>query len=126
MLTDDEARARAFCDRLGLSAGEWLGRELLAPCFRPAAVAGTTGAGDATIAGLLAALLRGDGPAGAATAATAAANRRAIHVRRIMWVNLRERRLVRSDPRLVPRAGAPASSLRRSGEGPVGPSGRQM
>ncbi len=47
----------------GLSGAppEWLGRELLAPCFQ-AHVVGTTGAGDATIAGLLASLLGGAAP----------------------------------------------------------------
>lgn len=39
----------------------WRGRELLAPCFE-AAVAGTTGSGDATVAGLLTALLAGETP----------------------------------------------------------------
>jgi sugar/nucleoside kinase (ribokinase family) len=39
----------------------WTGRELLAPCFR-VDVAGTTGAGDCTIAGFLAGLLRGLSP----------------------------------------------------------------
>jgi len=38
--------------------GEWAGEELWAPCFK-VAVAGTTGAGDATIAGFLGALIRG-------------------------------------------------------------------
>jgi len=37
---------------------EWSGRELLAPCYE-VKVAGTTGAGDCTIAGFLAGLLRG-------------------------------------------------------------------
>jgi sugar/nucleoside kinase (ribokinase family) len=64
-------RMQAFCHRLGLRAEEWLDRELLAPCFQAPAVIGTTGAGDATIAGLLAALLRGAGPREAATSATA-------------------------------------------------------
>ena len=41
-------------------AADWAGRELWAPCFQ-AQVVGTTGAGDATIAGFLAALLRGLG-----------------------------------------------------------------
>ena len=41
-------------------AADWAGRELWAPCFQ-ALVVGTTGAGDATIAGFLAALLRGLG-----------------------------------------------------------------
>ncbi|WP_258171129.1 carbohydrate kinase family protein [Paenibacillus sp. R14(2021)] len=39
----------------------WLDRELLAPCFE-VEVTGTTGAGDCTIAGFLAGLLRGYGP----------------------------------------------------------------
>jgi sugar/nucleoside kinase (ribokinase family) len=37
---------------------EWRDRELWQPAFRPNAVVGTTGAGDASIAGFLAALLR--------------------------------------------------------------------
>lgn len=45
--------------------------EVLSPCFEPRAVAGTTGSGDATIAGFLAALLRGDDLEAAATAANA-------------------------------------------------------
>ena len=48
----------------------WAGRELWAPCFR-VEVAGTTGAGDATIAGFLSALLRDMSPEGALTAAVA-------------------------------------------------------
>ena len=64
-------RIGAFCDRLGLSAEAWCDREVLAPCFEVPAVAGTTGSGDTTIAGLLAALLRGEDPADAATSATA-------------------------------------------------------
>ena len=39
----------------------WSARELWSPCFEASAV-GTTGAGDATIAGYLAALLRDNGP----------------------------------------------------------------
>ena len=57
--------------RLRLDAAAWRDRELLSPCFAPARVAGTTGSGDCTIAGLLAALLRGEAPAAAATSATA-------------------------------------------------------
>ncbi len=64
-------RLRAFCERLALEPGAWEGRELLSPCFRPRRVAGTTGCGDCTIAGFLAALVRGEGPVDAATAATA-------------------------------------------------------
>lgn len=67
----DVGRVAVFCDRLGLDADAWRGREILSPCFTPRQVAGTTGSGDCTIAGFLAALLRGVGPAGAATAATA-------------------------------------------------------
>jgi sugar/nucleoside kinase (ribokinase family) len=48
----------------------WADLELWAPCFK-VQVAGTTGAGDATIAGFLSALLRGLGPEQALTAAVA-------------------------------------------------------
>jgi sugar/nucleoside kinase (ribokinase family) len=65
------SRVQAFCDRLSLDPGEWCDREVVSPCFRARRVAGTTGAGDCTIAGFLAALLRGEGPAQAATSATA-------------------------------------------------------
>jgi sugar/nucleoside kinase (ribokinase family) len=51
--------------------GAWAGRELWAPCFR-VEVAGTTGAGDATGAGLLAGLLHGLGAEQSLTAAVAA------------------------------------------------------
>ena len=67
----DAPRVGRLCERLGLDADAWCGREILAPCFVPHQVAGTTGSGDATIAGLLAALLRGADPISAATAATA-------------------------------------------------------
>jgi sugar/nucleoside kinase (ribokinase family) len=49
----------------------WRGRELWAPSFVPEPLVGTTGAGDATIAGFLAALLRGAGPERALTIAAA-------------------------------------------------------
>lgn len=48
----------------------WADRELWAPCFQ-ARLVGTTGSGDATIAGFLAALLRGMGPEDALIAAVA-------------------------------------------------------
>jgi sugar/nucleoside kinase (ribokinase family) len=48
----------------------WAGRELWAPCFQ-VQVAGTTGAGDATIAGFLATLLRDRNPEEAITNAVA-------------------------------------------------------
>jgi sugar/nucleoside kinase (ribokinase family) len=49
-------------------AREWVSRELLAPCFE-VDVAGATGAGDCTIAGLLAATVGGAGPEDAMTVA---------------------------------------------------------
>jgi sugar/nucleoside kinase (ribokinase family) len=67
----DSARVSAFCERLGLRVPEWIDVEMLSPCFVPGTVAGTTGSGDATIGGFLAALLRGKDPAAAATTATA-------------------------------------------------------
>jgi sugar/nucleoside kinase (ribokinase family) len=67
---DAEAVDR-LCGRLQLDVAAWRDREVLAPCFRAARIAGTTGAGDCTIAGLLAALLRGEDPVAVATAATA-------------------------------------------------------
>ena len=51
--TSDSARLAAIT-----GAPDWSGRELLSPCFR-ANVVGTTGAGDCTIAGFLAALVKG-------------------------------------------------------------------
>jgi sugar/nucleoside kinase (ribokinase family) len=48
----------------------WANKELWVPCFK-VQVMGTTGSGDATIAGLLSGLLRGLGPEEAATAAVA-------------------------------------------------------
>lgn len=48
----------------------WLNRELWSPCFQ-AKVAGTTGSGDATIAGFLAALLRDSSPEECVTMACA-------------------------------------------------------
>ncbi len=69
--TPDRIRMAAFCERIGLRADAWLDRELLSPCFKARTVSGTTGAGDATIAGLLAAMLWGAGAREAATSATA-------------------------------------------------------
>ncbi len=48
----------------------WAGRELWAPCFQ-VQVVGTVGSGDAAIAGLLTAVLRGQGPVAAVTTAVA-------------------------------------------------------
>lgn len=69
--TRDSVRMDEFCGRVGLQAEAWHDRELLSPCFKARTIGGTTGAGDATVAGLLAALLRGAGPSEAATNATA-------------------------------------------------------
>ena len=69
--THDRGRLGDLCDRLGMSVDDWLARQVLSPCFRAEQVAGTTGSGDCTIAGFLAALLRGEAPAAAATSATA-------------------------------------------------------
>lgn len=51
-------------------AAAWAQREMWAPCFQVTMI-GTTGSGDATIAGLLAGLLRGLSPEDAVTAAVA-------------------------------------------------------
>jgi sugar/nucleoside kinase (ribokinase family) len=67
----DAAALGRLCERAGASIEAWRGCEVLAPCFVARQVAGTTGSGDCTIAGLLAALLRGTDPLEAATAATA-------------------------------------------------------
>jgi sugar/nucleoside kinase (ribokinase family) len=68
--TSDPTRVRAFCERLDLSIDAWLDREIISPCFA-VNVKGTTGSGDTTVAGFLAALLRGVNPGDAAAAATA-------------------------------------------------------
>jgi sugar/nucleoside kinase (ribokinase family) len=69
--TTDRDRLARMCATLGLDGEVWRAREVLAPCFEARAVAGTTGSGDATIAGLLAALLRGEDPVTATTSAAA-------------------------------------------------------
>jgi len=58
--TADPARMKAMgaCAPSGALLDNWLDRELLAPCFA-VEEKGTTGAGDATIAGFLAAVLKG-------------------------------------------------------------------
>jgi sugar/nucleoside kinase (ribokinase family) len=56
--TGEARRVEALAACLGIEPQEWTGRELYTPCYR-VEVAGTTGAGDCTIAGFLASLLRG-------------------------------------------------------------------
>jgi sugar/nucleoside kinase (ribokinase family) len=69
--TSDPAQISPICERLDLDANTWAHREVLAPCFRAREIVGTTGSGDATIGGLLAAMLRGTSVIEAATTATA-------------------------------------------------------
>jgi sugar/nucleoside kinase (ribokinase family) len=59
--TAPDAARLAAAGTCAPEARKWAGRELCAPCFG-VEVAGTTGSGDCTIAGLLAALLRGLSP----------------------------------------------------------------
>lgn len=68
--TSDRGRLAAAGPCFAAAAADWLGRELLTPCFK-ADVVGTTGAGDATIAGFLAGLLHGLPAADTLTAAVA-------------------------------------------------------
>lgn len=68
--TADVARLRTAGAALAPVASQWCGRHLWAPCFA-ASVAGTTGAGDATIAGFILGLLAGDDPATTLTSAVA-------------------------------------------------------
>lgn len=64
----DRVKAMGRCTPAEVDA--WLDRELLVPCFQ-VKVAGTTGAGDCTIAGFLASLLEGLSPEDALTGAVA-------------------------------------------------------
>jgi len=68
--TKDPDRLATAGACLAAADPDWLGRELLAPCFE-AKVVGTTGAGDATIAGFLAGLLHGESALEALTAGVA-------------------------------------------------------
>ena len=76
-LGDQGLYLRTTADRLrlrdagpGIPDGDWVGREMLAPCFA-VDVVGTTGSGDCTIAGLLAAMVAGLSPRDAVNAAVA-------------------------------------------------------
>ncbi len=62
----------AFLGELGGSPAEWTGASVWQPAFQ-VDVAGTTGAGDAAYAGLLAAMIRGHGPRESARRACAVA-----------------------------------------------------
>ena len=53
-----------------LDPGAWLGKEMWVPCFR-VHVVNTVGSGDATVAGFLAGILRGQGPEETVTSAVA-------------------------------------------------------
>jgi sugar/nucleoside kinase (ribokinase family) len=68
--TQDSQRLAGAGKSAPTPASAWVGRELLAPCFSTQVVA-TTGSGDATIAGFLAALLHHCLPEEALTLATA-------------------------------------------------------
>jgi sugar/nucleoside kinase (ribokinase family) len=61
----------AACGRLGLVPSAWENVALLSPIFYVDKVAGTTGSGDCTVAGFLAAVLRGESPSEAARSACA-------------------------------------------------------
>jgi sugar/nucleoside kinase (ribokinase family) len=67
--TTTDRRRLATAGRAAPSAA-WAGRQLLAPCFQ-VNVAGTTGSGDSTIAGFLAAMLNGLSPEQCLTVAVA-------------------------------------------------------
>lgn len=66
--TSELSRILAMGQGTPRDAAVWCGRELLAPCFA-VRVRGTTGAGDCTIAGMLAGLLFGLAPESAMTSA---------------------------------------------------------
>ncbi|MFB3880738.1 MAG: carbohydrate kinase family protein [Armatimonadota bacterium] len=68
--TSDAGRVQRLGACAPAEAEAWVGRELLAPCFS-ATVVGTTGSGDATIAGFLGAFIKGRPPEEAMTAAVA-------------------------------------------------------
>jgi len=68
--TSDAARLETMGRGCPATPRPWLNRELLAPCFQ-VSVVGATGSGDCTIAGFLAALLRGLSPEKTVTRAVA-------------------------------------------------------
>ncbi len=70
--TGSGARLQAVCARLGMDRTAWADREIWQPCFHVPRVAGTTGAGDSSIAGFLCACARGQPAAQAIRYAAAA------------------------------------------------------
>lgn len=68
--TGTEEQVRSMGRAAPADAAAWANQEIWSPCFK-VHVAGTTGSGDATIAGFLSALLRDFSPRRAATAAVA-------------------------------------------------------
>jgi sugar/nucleoside kinase (ribokinase family) len=68
--TSGERRLQSMGACTPKNIGEWANRELLATCYQ-VEVAGTTGAGDCTIAGFLAGLLKGLSPESVMRAAVA-------------------------------------------------------
>jgi Sugar kinases, ribokinase family len=67
----EAGRFRLLSELLGIRPEEWVANECAIPCFK-VDVAGTTGAGDSTIAGFLGALLKRQGPEQAVLMAVAA------------------------------------------------------
>lgn len=67
----DVSRVEPVAALSGREAVEWAGRELLAPAFPIRKIVNTTGAGDASLGGFLAGLMRGFGPERALAAAVA-------------------------------------------------------
>ena len=68
--TSDAGRLKAMGPLAPKEAAAWTGREIMSPC-KQVKVAGTTGAGDCTIAGFLGALLKGYAPQAAVAMAVA-------------------------------------------------------
>lgn len=68
--SEQTSRFANLMSKLNLNHTDWLGREMLAPCYQ-VEVKGTTGSGDCTIAGFLASLVRGLPPEQSLTSAVA-------------------------------------------------------
>ena len=69
--TASQESFKSFGRAIPANEGDWADREMWSPCFVPDVFAGTTGTGDATIAGFIAALLRGCSVSDTATFACA-------------------------------------------------------